>query len=271
MTPAVSDDPRPVPTRRGRVHEMLLAASPRHRRDGADRWVTAALERREQVLTLSGPGDPPLTTRPVAALGPTGLDGVDEPGELVSRAREGGFTGLGVLVWADSVIAATSAAVHADIEARLDVLCRDQPVSALCVFDRPGAGTDPDLLTTAVGRHPDRCQEAILGLRRTAGDPDGPAVLVLDGEVDISNVDVLTTALAALTTGTGPRVRLDLREIGFLSAGACASLVEATTAFRDRGGQVELHSLRPHIARVLRVLYPDPPSGPHPTTTTAGA
>jgi hypothetical protein len=60
---------------------------------------------------------------------------------LVERALAEGYRGLGVLVWADGVIAAVSAQGHAVIEASLAELCRKHRVSVLCVYDRGTAGT----------------------------------------------------------------------------------------------------------------------------------
>ena len=102
---------------------------------------------------------------------------------LVERALAEGYRGLGVLIWADGSIAAVSAQGHAVIETSLAELCREQPVSVLCVYDRGGAGTRQ--LDMAVAHHPDelRDQQAFVHHDRHR--------LALGGEFDISNLDVL--------------------------------------------------------------------------------
>ena len=110
---------------------------------------------------------------------------------LIERALAEGYRGLGVLIWADGVIAAVSAQGHAVIETSLAELCREHPVSVLCVYDRGGAGTRQ--LDMAVAHHPDelRDQQAFVHHDRHR--------LALGGEFDISNLDVLSTALRTLT------------------------------------------------------------------------
>jgi hypothetical protein len=56
-----------------------------------------------------------------------------------------------VLIWADGVSASASLAVHADIEVVLVALCRDHPVSLLCLDDR-GAATQSHLGVTLACR-----------------------------------------------------------------------------------------------------------------------
>ena len=120
--------------------------------------------------------------------------------ELLLRALSDGDHGLGILIWADAVIAATSRATHEEIETTLASLCRDHQVSVLCVYDRAGAGIEH--LDLAVARHPDRLEEQRVALRRTAD------TLYVDGEIDMSNLDVFATALRALTDTPSPTVRI---------------------------------------------------------------
>ena len=67
------------------------------------------------------------------------------PVALLQRALSDGDHGLGILIWADAVITATSPESHEEIETTLASLCRDHSVSVLCVYDRDsepdGAGT----------------------------------------------------------------------------------------------------------------------------------
>jgi STAS domain len=161
---------------------------------------------------------------------------------------------LGLLIWADGSIAAASPHGHADIESSLAALCRAQPVSVLCVYDRGGAGTRQ--LDLAVTHHPDelRDQQALVHHDRHR--------LALGGEFDLDNLDVLSTALQTLTAHatTGdtppavPTLQVDLRQLNFLSVAAARTLDIATAGYRRHGGRVELHHPSPHRTTVLHLL-----------------
>jgi hypothetical protein len=176
------------------------------------------------------------------------------PARLVERALAEGYRGLGLLIWADGSIAAASPQGHADIESSLAALCRAQPVSVLCVYDRGGAGTRQ--LDLAVTHHPDelRDQQALVHHDRHR--------LALGGEFDLDNLDVLSTALQTLTAHatTGdtppavPTLQVDLRQLNFLSVAAARTLDIATAGYRRHGGRVELHHPSPHLTTVLHLL-----------------
>jgi hypothetical protein len=111
----------------------------------------------------------------------------------------------------------------------------------------------------AVAHHPDelRDQQAFVHHDRHR--------LALGGEFDISNLDVLSTALRTLTaigaTGaTGdalpavPTLKVDLRQLEFLSVAAARTLDIGTAGYRRHGGRVELHHPSPHLITVLHLL-----------------
>ena len=110
---------------------------------------------------------------------------------------------------------------------------------------RDGAGIEH--LDLAVARHPDGLQGQCLALRRTAD------TLYVDGEIDMSNLDVFATALRALTDTPSPTVRIDLNAVTFLAAAAVRTLIRDTAPYRDRGADVEIHAT-PHITRILQLL-----------------
>jgi hypothetical protein len=87
----------------------------------------------------------------VIALSPQDLHPSTDPVRLVRQALDDGFHGLGVLIHADDVIASTSSRFHDAVETALTELCVDHPVAVLCVYDRPGVGTDR--LDLAVAHH----------------------------------------------------------------------------------------------------------------------
>ena len=246
MLPTLRD--RPAPPR----HEGLLAATARHRRTAMSTWARSALDRSEKLITLCAPVDTDIASRAgsgLTALTPDDLHTTAPPAELLQRALPDGDYGLGILIWADAVIAATSRATHAEVETTLAGLCRDHSVSVLCVYDRDGDrdGAGIEHLDLAVARHPDGIQERCLALRRTAN------TLAVDGEIDMSNLDVFATALRALTDTPSPTVRIDLNAVTFLAAAGVRTLIRDTAPYRDRGADVEIHAT-PHITRILQLL-----------------
>jgi anti-anti-sigma factor len=244
MLPTLRD--RPAPPR----HEGLLAASAGHRQTAMSTWARSALDRGEKLLTLCAPVDTDIASRAgsgLTALTPADLHTTAAAAELLQRALPDGDHGLGILIWADAVIAATSREIHEAIETTL--ASRGRPVSVLCVYDRDGdrAGAGVEHLDLAVARHPDGLQGQRLALRRTAH------TLYVDGEIDMSNLDVFATALRALTDTPSPTVRIDLDGVTFLAAAGVRTLIRDTAPYRNRGADVEIHAT-PHITRILQLL-----------------
>ena len=88
-------------------------------------------------------------------------------------------------------------------------LCRDHPVSVLCVYDRDGDrdGAGIEHVDLAVARHPDGLQEQRLALRRIAH------TLYVVGEIEMSNLDVFAIALRALTNTPSSTVHIDMEGV----------------------------------------------------------
>jgi anti-anti-sigma factor len=119
----------------------------------------------------------------------------------------------------------------------------------LCVYDRDGDrdGAGIEHLDLAVARHADRLQGQRVALRRTAD------TLYVDGEIDMSNLDVFATALRALTDTPSASVLIDLNGVTFLAAAGVRTLIRHTAPYRDRGADVEIHAT-PHITRILQLI-----------------
>ena len=255
MLPTMRD--RPAPPR----HEGLLATSTNHRRTAMSTWARSVLDRSEKLLTVCVPvDDADVANRAgsrLTALTPDDLHTTAPPAALLQRALPDGDHGLGILIWADAVISATSRETHEEIETTLASLCRDHPASVLCVYDRNGerngersgarGGAGIEHLDLAVARHPDGLQEHRLALRRTAH------TLYVDGEIDMSNLDVFATALRALTDTPSASVLIDLNGVTFLAAAGVRTLIRDTAPYRDRGADVDIHAT-PHITRILQLL-----------------
>jgi anti-anti-sigma factor len=245
-----------LPTMRDRParprHEGFLAASARHRQTAMSTWARATLGRSEKLLTLCAPVDADIASRAgsgLTVLTPDDLHTTAPPVEMLQRALPDGDHGLGILIWADAVITATSRATHEEIEATVTSLCRHHSVSVLCVYDRDGKrdGAGIEHLDLAVARHPDGLEEQCLALRRNAH------TLYVDGEIDMSNVDVFATALRALTDTASPAVRIDLGGVTFLAAAGARALLRDTAPYRQRGADVEIDAT-PHITRILQLI-----------------
>jgi anti-anti-sigma regulatory factor len=207
-----------------------------------DAWSRSALENGHQLLTLTAPTDPHAQTGS-RALVPHDLHPSSTPARLVHAALAEGFTGLSVLIRADQVIAETSTDFHDAVESALTAMCAEHPVRVLCVYDRPGAGTEH--LDLAVTHHRGGLQEQLLTVR------DAEDCTYLAGEVDMTNLDVFDAALRTCRTMANDVVRVDLSEAAFLSAAAAHILAGHATTTRDGLARVELHNLPRHVQRVL--------------------
>ena len=223
-------------------HQARLQAVHQGPNMAIDAWSRSALANGHKLLTITAPTDPYAQTGP-SVLSPHDLHPPSTPARLVQAALADGFTGLSVLIRADHVIAETSAEFHNAVESALTALCAEHPVRVLCIYDRPGAGTEH--LNLAVTHHRGGLQEHLLTVR------EGEDCTCLAGEVDLTNVDVFNAALSACRTTTDDIVRLDLSEIAFLSAGAANILLRHTTTPRDGLARVELHNPPRHIRRLL--------------------
>jgi STAS domain/MEDS: MEthanogen/methylotroph, DcmR Sensory domain len=253
-------------------HIGLLRSPTPQCRDRIQRWLHAAVARGDKLVTVAVPPDLLIGAHPDEGSGSDGGSegGIDlgalpvltppelrreaRPARLVERALAEGYRGLGVLIWADGSIAAVSPQGHAAVETSLAALCREHPASVLCVYDRGGAGTRE--LDMAVAHHPDELRD------QQAFVHHDPHRLALGGEFDLSNVDVLSTALRTLgaidnpgdAPPAVPTLQVDLRQLEFLSVAAARTLDIATAGYRQHGGRVELHHPSPHLITLLHLL-----------------
>jgi anti-anti-sigma factor len=204
------------------------------------------VDRGQLVCTVGALPHPVATATAVTALNPMDLHPSTGPVRLVRRALADGFRGLGVLIHADEVIASTSSRFHDAVEAALTELCLDHPVGVLCVYDRPGVGTE--CLDLAVAHHGGDLRENQLTVRGAEG------AVHIGGEVDMTNLDVFTGALRTIAAARDGRLRIDLSGAGFFSAGAAHVLHQRVAALRAGGAHVELHGATPAVARALDLV-----------------
>jgi anti-anti-sigma regulatory factor len=229
-------------------HIALLRTPTAESSTRIENWVRSARARGDHVAAVAVPDGFTPGTEGLPALAPVELHPDRRPAEVVGRALDAGHRGLSVLVHADAVIAAMSATVHAEIEDVLAALCRDHPVSVLCVYDRDGAGRDH--LDMAAARHPDRILETQADLRRTG------QTMWLRGEYDTTNNDVLGAALRTATREAPAALSIDVSGLGFLSVAAARTLALNSAENGQNGGRVELRGAPSQVQKVLRLFLP---------------
>lgn len=245
-------------------HILLLHGSESERRSDLAAWVLRGLENDEKVIYAEVGGLPPersvmrilrnkgIDAAAAASEGRLVVRPLTEPyppGRLVGmvdRALTEGYRGLRVSAEASEVLTIMSWEAHNEAERSVDRLCRTNYLSALCQYEQ--ARTVDDLLQDAASSH------AAGGIRQRAlhigHDADR---LVLVGEIDVSNHEILACALRAAADRTSGTMRLDLSQVDFLGAAGCRALHDGTSRFRDQGGRVLLIGPEPRIERVLRL------------------
>ena len=244
-------------------HLMLLHESAAERQAGVAAWVQRGLDLGEKVLYAEGPeeregslmvalevhgvdaatalGEGRLALLPLAEFYPT-----DGQRLVVDRALAEGFPAVRMSVGALGAVTILSPGHHLTVERRLEELVRSLPVSALCQYAR--SSTRGPALRDAVGVH-------VPGIRETwFGTGESELGLVLRGEVDAGNAEVLEAAVTAFTD-VPPRVlALDLAELSFVDVAACRALAYGSADFRASGGRVLLVAAPPPVERTLRLL-----------------
>jgi anti-anti-sigma regulatory factor len=228
--------------RGSRTHEALFVHPDRRHRTALTAWLDAARRRAEKIVTVAAPaGD---FAGADAAVGVDRLRPSLDLGEQVRRAATEGFLGLGFVVWADNVVSATSAGFHDDVvETALHELCSTEPVSVLCLYGRPGVGSER--VDMAVAHHADGLYDEQLRLCHHDG------TLQLGDEFDGENIDVLRAALDVYAPGAADTVRVDLTDVRYLSASAAHHLLRWAADLHIIGRAVEIDGARPHVLRML--------------------
>jgi hypothetical protein len=75
----------------------------------------------------------------------------------------------------------------------------------------------------------------------------------MDGEVDMTNLDVFDAALRSRRALADDIVHLDMSGTAFRSAAAADAVVRHVTTRHDGLSRVELHDLPRHVRRALRL------------------
>jgi len=246
-------------------HLLLLHRSESERRSGLAAWVRRGLELDEKVIyteigaaassVLSVLQDSGIDVASATAEGRLVVLPLSEfypPGgqrDVVARALAEGYRAVRMSVEASAALSAVPRPRSVDYERTMDELCRTHPVSALCQYDR--AETTGERLHQAAEGHVNGIRERQLS---TSGSDRG---LIIAGEIDMSNDELLMSAVRAATSLASGTFRLDLSRVTFLGVGGSRALAHGSQQFRDRGGILVLVGLSPTLERILRVLRLD--------------
>ncbi|SDL76558.1 anti-anti-sigma factor [Geodermatophilus siccatus] len=244
-------------------HLMLLHESAAERQAGVAAWVQRGLDLGEKVLYAEGPDeqegslitaleahevdvptalrDGRLTLVPLAEFYPA-----EGQRLVVDRALAEGFPAVRMSVGVLGALTILSPRHHLSVEQRLEELVRSLPVSVLCQYAR--SSTRGPALRDAIGVH-------VPGIRETCfRTGESELGLVLQGEVDACNAEVLEAAVTAFTD-VPPRVlSLDLAELTFIDAAACRALAQGSRGLRASGGRLLLVAPPPQVERTLCLL-----------------
>jgi anti-anti-sigma factor len=244
-------------------HLLLLHHTEEERSAKLAAWARRGLENDEKVVYTEVDGRSEEASL-LAVLRQNGVDAVAAAAEgrlsvipipdfypaggqlpVIERALAEGFRGLRIAAEASTALTFLTWPAYMAVEREIDEITRTHPLSAMCQYEQ--ASTVDDHLSDVVSSHLTGIREWLL----STGDGDGE--LVLAGEIDVSNAELLTCALRAATSRAADTLRLNLVRVDFLSAGACRAIAEGTRQFRDDSGTVLLVEPQPPIASVLRL------------------
>jgi anti-anti-sigma factor len=261
----------PAPAPRSRAlgwdgHLLLLHRSEPERLLRLAEWMRHGLQRGEKVVYVEPVdagrdsvavqmGEHGIDTGALRAdgrleiLAPEVYYPVGAPEAVVDRALTEGFPAVRISGAATSALSVVTPAGHRDIEWGVDRLCRTRPVSALCQYAYPD--TAGPLLRAALDTHPSGFRELSLAGGGTRSR------LVLQGSVDVANVEVLASLLRAAADGAAAaatsRLHVDLTDAVHLAATACRAVAQASEPFRTAGGILVLEGADPAVEQVLRI------------------
>jgi anti-anti-sigma factor len=246
-------------------HLLLLHHSEQERSSKLAAWVRRGLENDEKVVYTEVDGGPEERSL-LAVLRGNGVDAVAAAAEgrlsvipvpefypaggqlpVIERALAEGYRGLRIAAEASTALTFLTWPAYMAIEREIEEITRTHPLSAMCQYEQ--ASTVDDRLSDVVSSHVTGIREWLL----STGDGDGDGELILAGEIDVSNEELLACTLRMATSRAPETFRLNLGRVDFLSAGACRAIAEGTRQFRDASGTVLLVGPEPPIASVLRL------------------
>ncbi|MGC9671168.1 MEDS domain-containing protein [Planosporangium sp. 12N6] len=168
---------------------------------------------------------------------------------VVGRALAEGFPQVRMASEVGVTRDALPLSAHLHLERTIDRLCCTRPVSVLCQFRH--STTEPTMLPDLVTVHRYRLRDCAFSM---AAGPDG---LVLRGQIDRGNANVIAAVTEVATASGGHAVRLDLAAVEFIDVAACRQLLYVSQRFRESGGRVVLVDAQPSVDWTLRLFGVD--------------
>jgi anti-anti-sigma factor len=177
--------------------------------------------------------------------------------EQVRAAIGDGFTGLSVtgdMRWLTELD--VTLGDICDYESRCTGIVEDLPAAALCVYDR--RDFDDRTLAHAGHAHP-ICRGRGVGpagvfVSRTMEiAAAGPGALRLSGEVDVSNVPSLTSALRSTAEGR-TALLLDVAALDFIDVAGMRAIQRSALALAARGGELTMLAPQPPVRRMIALM-----------------
>jgi anti-anti-sigma factor len=247
-------------------HLVLLHRTELDRRSGLAAWVRRGIERDEKILYAESEDESPqrsvlevlrnqgidvhaataggrMQVVPLPEFYPTGYR------PMAERALADGFRAVRVSGEVEAVLRFLSEDAYAAVERHVDGWCRTGRFSSLCQCS--DAISHASWLPRMTALHAKGIRELRL---HTSGSEHG---LVLAGEMDLTNQDLLTDVLRAATSGADSTFRLDLSRLTFLGVSGTWALLEGTQQFREQGGRLRLVAPQPMVERALRAARVD--------------
>lgn len=94
---------------------------------------------------------------------------------------------------------------------------------------------------------------SILEIRQERDTPAGVEVVTPQGEIDISNVEVLDQVLGEVIDEQPKRLVVDLSRVNYLDSAGISSLLRGGKRLSQEGGQLSLVDGNPFVQRLIRL------------------
>lgn len=168
--------------------------------------------------------------------------------DVVTTALSDGYPAVRLTVRQDALAEVIGPGEAELVEQRVAMSCHEASLSVLCQYD--GRTTVGEPLSQALDRHPDWVFEADLSVHHRGH------VIQVEGQLDTLDEEVLVRSLSRMSRWLSPAepLALDMRAVKAMSAGAGRAIVAGTTAYRGRGGVVQVGTPEGHSGELVRLL-----------------
>lgn len=182
------------------------------------------------------------------------------PARITATAQADGFSAVRVATQASAAMVHLGREQLIAYEGELAQACETKTFSALCQYDPMSAG---EWLSEVSSLH------QLTGECTPYFAVPGKGTVMLFGEIDFTNSDLMARSLREATPAADDQLRVDLDGVQLMSAAGCRAILEGTDEFRARGGEVVLLAQRPLVERVLHLMRLDSARGVTITNETS--